>query len=59
MNTFVVRIFGPDPGQAELRGTVDEVSSGFTATFHDARELVRILSRRGGPSQHEAVENDE
>jgi hypothetical protein len=45
VHTFVVRIFGPQREEAELRGTVDEVSSGLTATFHDAGELMTILSQ--------------
>jgi hypothetical protein len=49
METFVVRVYRPD-GEAvdppELRGVVDEVASGASATFHDGDELLRILGRQ-------------
>jgi len=49
METFVVRVYRPD-GQAvnppELRGVVDEVASGASATFHGGEELLRILARQ-------------
>lgn len=48
METFVVRVYRPD-GEAvnppELRGVVDEVASGASATFHGGDELLRILAR--------------
>ena len=48
METFVARVYRPD-GQAvdppELRGVVDEVASGASATFHGGDELLRILGR--------------
>jgi hypothetical protein len=48
MQTYGVRVYRPDEeaaGQAELRGVVDEVASGASATFHDGDELLRILAR--------------
>jgi hypothetical protein len=48
MQTYVVRVYRPDEeaaNPAELRGVVDEVASGASATFHDGDELLRILGR--------------
>jgi hypothetical protein len=49
MKTYVVRVYRPD-GEVvdppELRGVVDEVSSGASAAFHDGDELLRILSEQ-------------
>jgi hypothetical protein len=50
MNTFVVRVYnwgqGAIPDDERLRGVVDEVATGFHATFQDAEELLSILSGR-------------
>jgi hypothetical protein len=49
MPTYVVRVYRPDRGTVnppELRGVVDEVASGMSATFHDGDELLRILMRQ-------------
>lgn len=50
MQTFVVRAYTPGRGNdhddGRLRGVVEEVSTGFRATFHDTSELVSILHRR-------------
>ncbi len=52
MDTFVVRVYrseqGNLPDDASIRGVVEEISSGFQATFHDARELLAILGRAHG-----------
>jgi hypothetical protein len=48
MQTYVVRVYRPDGEKInppELRGVVDEVASGDSATFHDGDELLRILTR--------------
>jgi hypothetical protein len=61
MDTFVVRVYRS--GQEishdddQLRGVVDEISTGARATFHDAQELLEILQRpqprptRGGANE--------
>jgi hypothetical protein len=52
MQTYVVRVYRPDGevvNQPELRGVVDEVASGASATFHDGDELLRILTRQLEP----------
>jgi hypothetical protein len=49
MQTYVVRVYRPEgdaANLAELRGVVDEVASGASATFHDGDELLRILARQ-------------
>lgn len=54
METFVVRVYRPDGegvNPPELRGVVDEVASGASATFHGGDELLRILAR---PREHNA-----
>jgi hypothetical protein len=59
MQTFVVRVYRPNRGPEELRGIVDEVASGVSATFRDGSELLGILGRgvnsaegtRGGPEE--------
>jgi hypothetical protein len=43
MQTFVVRLYRPEVPSPALRGVVEEVVTGSSATFHDAEELVRIL----------------
>jgi hypothetical protein len=46
MQTFVVRVYQGDGDAArgpELRGVVDEVATGASATFRDGDELLRIL----------------
>ena len=52
MNTFVVRLYGSEqgnlPDDPSIRGVVEEISTGFQATFHDADELVTILGRAHG-----------
>lgn len=49
MDTFVIRVYrsGHDApsGGDRLRGVVEEVATGFQATFQDAGELLTILSR--------------
>jgi hypothetical protein len=49
MDTFVVRVYrsGQDsvPDDGRLRGVVEEVSTGFQATFHDGKQLLSILHR--------------
>jgi hypothetical protein len=62
MDTFVVRVYrtGRDvlPDDDQLRGVVDEVSTGLQAAFHDTSELVAILRRvapqrtQGGVDEH-------
>ena len=44
METFVVRVRESGQGEPGLRGVVDEVASGYRATFHNAEELVMILT---------------
>jgi hypothetical protein len=61
MDSFVVRVYrtGRDglPEDDQLRGVVDEVSTGVQAAFQDAAELVAILRRvppqrvQGGPDE--------
>lgn len=54
MQTFVVRTYTPgrndDQDDGRLRGVVEEVSTGFRATFRDTSELVSILHRRRQPT---------
>ena len=49
MDTFVVRVYRTardvPPDDDQLRGVVDEVSTGLKAAFHDTAELVAILRR--------------
>jgi hypothetical protein len=49
MDTFVVRVYrsGQDSplDDARLKGVVEEVSTGFQATFQDTKELLSILHR--------------
>jgi hypothetical protein len=49
MDTFVVRVYRlgqqMQPDDDRLRGVVEEISTGFQATFHDAHELLSILRR--------------
>jgi hypothetical protein len=45
METFVVRLRDPSHGEPGLRGVVDEIASGCRTTFHNAEELVMILTR--------------
>lgn len=53
MQTFVVRTYtaGRDAVQdtGRLRGVVEEVSTGFRATFRDTSELLSILHGRRKP----------
>jgi hypothetical protein len=57
MQTFVVRTYtaGRNAVQDDgrLRGVVEEVSTGFRATFHDTSELVSILHGRRQPTSGE------
>src|SRR5579859_2039671 len=50
MDTFVVRVYrsGQDilSDDDRLRGVVEEISTGFRATFHDTKELLSVLHRR-------------
>jgi hypothetical protein len=49
METFVVRLWvasSPDEPVDDLRGTVQRVSSGQEERFHDADQLIAIMSRR-------------
>ena len=49
METFVVRVYRPDAAAVDptdLRGVVDEVASGESATFRGSEELLRILARQ-------------
>jgi hypothetical protein len=54
MQTFVVRTYVPgrddDQDDGRLRGVVEEVATGFRATFHDTSELMSILHRRRRPT---------
>jgi hypothetical protein len=63
MQTFVVRVYRPDGGEAvnppELRGVVDEVASGASATFHGGDELLRILARQLEPRRRATGGQDE
>lgn len=47
MDTFVIRVYrsGRDalPRDERLRGVVEEISTGFQATFHDTKQLLSIL----------------
>lgn len=47
MDTFVIRVYrsGRDalPRDDRLRGIVEEISTGFQATFHDTKQLLSIL----------------
>jgi hypothetical protein len=69
MDTFVVRVYrggGQEelPDDDRLRGVVEEISTGFHATFRDAKELLSILAglnttrpgrhrgRDGAPGEH-------
>ncbi len=62
MDTFVVRVYRAGrevlPDDDQLRGVVDEVSTGLQAAFHDTAELVAILRRvpaqrtQGGADEH-------
>jgi hypothetical protein len=56
MDTFVVRVYRSEEGTApdddRLRGVVEDISSGFHATFHDSDQLLAILRR----AQHEKAE---
>ena len=59
MDTFVVRVYRPGgmdglPDDGRLRGVVEEISTGFHATFHDARELLSILAglQTNSPGSH-------
>ena len=47
MDTFVVRGYrsGADADDDRLRGIVEDITSGLTATFHDTNELLSILHR--------------
>ena len=49
MDTFVVRVYRSEwdrlRDEACVRGVVEEVATGFQATFHDADELLAILRR--------------
>jgi Putative Ig domain len=45
MDTFVVRVRESGQSEPDLRGVVDEVASGTRSTFHNAEELVMILTR--------------
>ncbi|HZU40752.1 MAG TPA: hypothetical protein VE992_06855 [Solirubrobacteraceae bacterium] len=49
MHTFVVRVYRSErdivPEDACVRGVVEEVATGFQATFHDVYELLAILRR--------------
>jgi hypothetical protein len=45
METFVVRVRESRQSEPDLRGVVDEVASGCRSTFHNAEELVMILTR--------------
>jgi hypothetical protein len=45
METFVVRVRESGQSEPGLRGVVDEVASGCRSTFHNAEELVMILTR--------------
>ena len=61
MDTFVVRVYRSGQELShdddQLRGVVDEVSTGVRITFHDAPELLAILQRsqprptRGGANE--------
>jgi hypothetical protein len=44
MDTFVVRVRESAQSEPGLRGVVDEVASGNRSTFHNAEELVMILT---------------
>ena len=55
MQTYVVRIFEPRRDDGELHGTVDEVSSGVSDTFHDAHQLLVILARSDGRGGAESM----
>lgn len=50
MDTFVVRVYRSGdqapPAGDRLRGVVQEIATGFQATFQDAGELLTILGRR-------------
>ncbi len=50
MQTFVVRVYRSGentlPDGERLRGVVEEIATGFQATFQDARELLAILGRQ-------------
>jgi hypothetical protein len=50
MDTFVVRVRESAQSEPGLRGVVDEVASGNRSTFHNAEELVLILT---GSADHE------
>jgi hypothetical protein len=49
MDTFVVRVYRSGqhtpPDEDRLRGVVEEISTGFQATFNDTHELLSILCR--------------
>jgi len=53
MQTFVIRIHrAEDEPEGGLRGLIEETSTGTKATFHDAAELLAILThrvKRGAP----------
>jgi hypothetical protein len=44
METFVVRVHESGRTEPGLRGIVDEIASGCRSTFHNAEELVMILT---------------
>jgi Putative Ig domain len=54
MDTFVVRVRESGQSEPGLRGVVDEVASGTRSTFHNAEELVMILT--GSANQAETSE---
>lgn len=49
METFVVRVYRsghePPPDHVRLRGVVEQIATGFQATFRDGKELLTILDR--------------
>jgi hypothetical protein len=61
MDTFVVRVYrsgqGLSPDEDQLRGVVDEISTGVRATFQDTQELLAIL-RRPQPQPTSAGANE-
>ena len=64
MDTFVVRVYRLDRRSSaeddRLRGVVEEISTGFQATFQSPTELLSILRRPAGtPSSPTTVSNQE
>ena len=58
MDTFVVRVYRQRqdvvPDDDCLRGVVEEISTGFRATFHDTKQLLSILYRQLSEPPREA-----